>query len=163
MKKPYPYTLAFNYIYDTYVTESKSATSSVTILLVNKERVKTHLQSLIENNYWTEEELIRAGKYSRIHNAGPKRRKVPEEMRGEDQVSRSYRCRHNKSMVSHRTVIFKKYKSHLIFKKCYEQSYLKHRFRMQRLKWEKEKLALLNVFEDPVLETHKKEREREQL
>jgi hypothetical protein len=33
---------------------------------------------------------------------------------------------------------------------------------MQRLKWEKEKLALLNVFEDPVLETHKKEREREQ-
>ena len=145
------------WIYSAYVTEVMPEGSFNAIWKVEREKVVEDLKRLIREAYWTDEELIKFGKYRRPCSAGPRRHKIPEDMQEIDARNRVYRQGHKK-LAPGRKVLVKKYRSTMIFKKFYKLSYLKYRFRQQILNNEKFKLKVKNVFEDPVLVSHKKER-----
>jgi len=100
--------------------------------LVNREKVVQDLQTLLKDYYWTDEFLIKAGKFKRPNASGTRRHKIPEDMKEIDALNRVYRHGHKK-LGPLRKVVIKTYKSHMIFKKYYGISYLKYRFRQQRL------------------------------
>ena len=76
--KKHDLTFEFRFRFNRYAkTIQPDEDSSDTLMLVNRQLVKEDLQQLISGYYWTDEELIRAGKILRIHSAGPRRRKIP--------------------------------------------------------------------------------------
>jgi len=94
--------------------------------------VVEQLKKMLSDYYWTDDELVRAGRYIRYENCGARRKKIPEELRDIAARNRVNRKGHKK-LAPGRKVPIKKNRSTMLFKKSYGLSYLRFRYRLHRL------------------------------